>query len=135
MNQTFKQMIRFLFIGGLAVGVDFVVYFGLLFLLPSIPIQLSKAISYLCGMVVSFVGHRTFVFEAHDRRPRHQILPFIILYGSSLIANNLVNQIVLNLTTIKVLAWFLAICTSTSINYLGLKFGVFKRKTHEFVKM
>lgn len=129
MAQTLFQGLRFLVVGGLAVGVDFVVYFGLLFFIPSIPIPLAKALSYISGATVSFVGHRSFVFAAQDRHPKHQIFPFIILYGSSLIANNLVNQLVLNLTQIKVLAWFVAICTSTTINYLGMKFAVFKKPT------
>ncbi len=116
-------------VGILAVGVDFVVYFGLLHFFPGVPTYISKAISYISGMVVSFTGHRTFVFQAHHHQARQQILPFIILYGSSLVANNLVNQVILNLTGLKVLAWFTAICTSTSMNYLGMKFGVFKRTT------
>lgn len=127
MVQNLYQALRFLFVGGLAVGVDFVVYFGLLFFIPSIPIPLAKALSYISGATVSFTGHRSFVFAANDRHPKHQILPFVVLYGSSLIANNLVNQIVLNMIQIKVLAWFTAICTSTTINYLGMKFGVFKK--------
>ncbi|TSC88414.1 MAG: GtrA-like protein [Microgenomates group bacterium Gr01-1014_16] len=132
MVQTLNQIIRFVFVGALAVGVDFVVYFGLLFIAPIIPIPLSKAISYISGATVSFVGHRSFVFQAQNHHPRHQILPFIILYASSLIANNLANQVVLNLTQIKVLAWFTAICTSTSMNYLGMKFGVFKKSQTPF---
>lgn len=126
MTHDIKQLIRFLIIGVFAVGVDFVVYFGLLFILPGIPTAISKAISYICGMVVSFLGHRTFVFQAGDQHAKHQVLPFILLYGSSLVANNLVNQVVLSLSEIKILAWFLAICASTTMNYLGMKFGVFK---------
>ncbi len=135
MTQTLNQIIRFVFVGTLAVGVDFVVYFGLLFLLPVIPISLAKAISYICGATVSFIGHRSFVFAAHDRQARHQVLPFIILYGSSLIANNLINQVILNLTEVRVLAWFIAICSSTTINYLGLKFRVFRDGSLHFPKM
>ena len=116
-----------MFVGGLAVGVDFVVYFGLLFLLPVIPISLAKAISYICGATVSFIGHRSFVFTVHDRHPQHQILPFSVLYSSSLVANNLTNLVILNLTGVKILAWFVAICLSTTINYLGMKFGVFRK--------
>ncbi len=129
MAQDFKQAVRFLIVGVLAVGVDFVVYFGLLRFVPIIPIHISKGLSFICGAFVSFVGHRSFVFAANDRHPKHQILPFIILYASSLVANNVVNSAILNLTHVKILAWFLAICTSTSINYLGMKFIVFKRKT------
>lgn len=78
MTQTINQMMRFVIVGGLAVGVDFVVYFGLIFLLPVIPIPISKAISYVSGMFVSFVGHRSFVFAAYDRHPRQQILPSVL---------------------------------------------------------
>ena len=122
-------------VGGIAVGVDFVVYFGLLYLFPTIFVPLAKATSYLSGMVVSFLGHRRFVFKAVDQHPHQQILPFIILYGSSLLANNLVNQLILNLFHIKVLAWFISICTSTAINYVGLKFAVFKNSSLHLEKM
>ncbi len=118
---------RFLIVGVLAVAMDFAVYFGLLQIITQIPIPLAKTISYLSGMVISFVGHRNFVFKADHHKPQHQILPFVILYGGSLVANNLMNALVLNVTHIKVLAWFLSICTSTSINYLGMKLGVFKK--------
>ena len=127
MVQNLHQFFRFILVGLLAVGMDFVVYFGLLQVAPFIPLPISKAMSFICGAIVSFTGHRSFVFKAHDRHPRYQILPFAILYGSSLIANNLVNSAVLNLTGIKIVAWFIAICTSTTMNFLGMKFKVFKK--------
>lgn len=121
-------MLRFVFVGGLAVAIDFVVYFSLLHSASFIPISVSKAISYVFGAIVSFVGHRKFVFSATDSHVRHQILPFVVLYFGSLVSNNIANHLILFLTQIKILAWFIAICTSTTINFLGLKLVVFKKE-------
>lgn len=121
----FWEMIRFASIGVFAVATDFVIYFLLVFL--NLPISLSKSLSYICGNIISFVGNRTFVFNATKKHLFYQILPFALLYGSTLIINNVVNQWLLNIYGIKLLAWFIATGVAVSINFLGVKFIVFKK--------
>lgn len=126
MSTQFLEMIRFTTVGIFAVAIDFIVYFVLIFFFPHLTI-FSKALSYICGNIVSFVGNRQFVFYASENHPLKQILPFTLLYGSTLIINNVINEWILNLYGIKLLAWFIATAVAVSINFLGLKFIVFKK--------
>lgn len=119
------EMIRFLVVGSLAVLTDFVLYFLLVFW--GLPTSPSKGISWISGNLVSFFGHRRFVFHATHQKPQYQIVPFIFLYASTFLINNVLNEWVLHLYGIKILAWFIATAVAVSINFLGLKFVVFRR--------
>lgn len=125
MSTQIRELFRFASVGVFAVATDFIVYFLLVFL--NLPTTLSKALSYICGNIISFTGNRTFVFKATKNHLLKQIAPFILLYGSTLIINNVVNQWLLNIYGIKLLAWFIATGVAVSINFLGLKFVVFKK--------
>jgi putative flippase GtrA len=129
-RKDIRELIRFLGIGVIAVAIDFIVYFGILLtgILPSSP---AKALSYFSGATVSFVGHRWFVFEATHKHPKQQILPFVLLYGSSLIINNISNELVLSVVDIKLLGWFVSTAVAVLWNYLGMKFVVFKKVSSE----
>ena len=122
------ELIRFGIIGAIAVFIDFIVYFALI-KFTFIPIFIAKGTSYLCGASFSFVGHRFLVFNARDKHPKKQVLPFTLLYLSSLIINNILNALMLSLTNIPLLAWFVSIVVAVTWNYFGMKFVVFKKKT------
>ncbi len=118
-------MIRFLLVGSLAVLTDFIIYFMLIFF--NLPTSPAKGISWISGNIVSFFGHRKFVFHATDKKAKYQILPFALLYFSTFLINNVVNELMLQFTSFKLLAWFIATAVAVSINYLGLKLVVFKK--------
>lgn len=120
------ELVRFAGVGLFAVATDFVVYFALLFVLPVIPTVTAKTISYICGNIVSFVGHRTFVFRATNKRAIYQVGPFALLYGGTLVLNNIINELALSVTGVYLLSWLLATTAAVSANYLGLKFAVFR---------
>lgn len=132
MRSHFWEGIRFLFIGVIAVAIDFVVYF-LLFHITSLPTPVSKATSFICGALFSFVGHRLFVFKAHETAAKKQALPFILLYLTSLLLNNLINEGLLYSTKSSLIAWFAATAASVIWNYLGLKFIVFQKKADTII--
>lgn len=122
------QLLRFVLIGMGAVVVDFVVYFALSRALPSLPLSVDKAASFVSGACLSFVGNRGFVFRAKERTHR-QWMSFVGLYFVSLCLNNVVNGGVLQLPVPdrKLVAWFCATGASTILNFLGMKLFVFKR--------
>lgn len=122
------QLFRFVFVGVGAVVVDFVVYFALSRDFPALPLSVAKALSFISGACVSFLGNRGFVFRTEERTHR-QWVSFVALYFLSLCLNNLVNSGVykLALPYPKLLAWFCATGASTILNFLGMKFFVFKR--------
>ncbi|MGH7329080.1 MAG: GtrA family protein [Polyangiaceae bacterium] len=123
------QIVRFVFVGMGAVVVDFVVYFALS---RAIPPSAAKAVSFVSGACVSFLGNRGFVFRAEGRTHK-QWMSFVGLYFISLCLNNVVNTGVLKLPIpyTKFLAWFSATGASTILNFLGMKFFVFKRAPYE----
>ena len=118
---------KFVIVGIGAVLIDFTVYFTLLRFTP-LSTSLSKAISFSSGAILSFIGHRQFVFNATHKHIKKQILPFMALYGSSLILNNIVNELILVTLNIKLVAWFTSTTVSVLWNYLGMKLGVFRKK-------
>src|SRR5690348_11070541 len=87
LREHVAQVFRFVFVGMGAVVVDFVVYFAVSRFLPP---STSKAISFVCGACVSFLGNRGFVFQTKERTHR-QWMSFVFLYFLSLCLNNVVN--------------------------------------------
>jgi putative flippase GtrA len=122
-----SELLRFLVVGSGVVAVDFLTYFGLLWLLPSIGISASKALAFVAGACASFALNRSFVFRSTERA-QQQVLPFVLLYGVGLCLNTAVNALALRLGAPKPLAWFIATGTSTVSNFLGMKLIVFRRK-------
>lgn len=121
-----RELSRFLVVGFGAVGVDFVVYFGLLWAQPSLNPSLAKAISFIAGGCWSFLLNRRFVFQSEGTM-RRQALPFTLLYLFGLGLNNAINWVALAQGAPKWLAWFLATAASTVSNFLGMKLVVFRR--------
>ena len=68
--------LRFLLAGGLNTAVTYLIYLGLLRVTG---IQISYAIAFVSGIVISYVLGRVFVFKAHQGYRSALILPFVYL--------------------------------------------------------
>lgn len=122
MSKIKKELKKFLVAGVSAVGTDLAAYYILLnFFIPGI----SKAISFLLGTVVAYVINKYWTFEKHENSFK-EIVMFGILYSCTLGINVLTNKIVLDSTSIVFLAFLVATCMSTVLNFIGQKFWVFK---------
>lgn len=121
------ELVRFGIAGAGAVVADFSIYFALLRLSPGVSPSLSKATSFVCGAVVSFLLNRQFVFRA-DGKAAQQVPRFVVLYLMTLGLNTSANALALWLGAPKLLAWLLATGTSTVSNFVGMKLVVFRRK-------
>jgi putative flippase GtrA len=121
------EALRFLAVGIGSVSVDFVVYFALILVLPAVSVAFAKGVSFVAGACFAFVMNRTFVFRAHARPASRQLLPFALLYATTLGANTLANSVTLALVDSRLFAWLVATGTSTVCNYLGMKFVVFRK--------
>jgi putative flippase GtrA len=124
-----RELLRFGLVGGSAVAVDGIVYFGLTGLV-ACPTSLAKAISFIAGACLAFLLNRGFVFRAEGTASQ-QILPFTALYLVSLGLNNGVNAAALALAVAKPLAWLAATATSTISNFIGMKYIVFRKRRLE----
>jgi putative flippase GtrA len=129
-NTTRQQLSRFLVTGLLAVGTDFCSYW---LMIDSVPVDLAKGISFICGSVVAFVMNKLWTFE-HNSTVSSSILNFSILYGLTFLANVSVNHITLIFfPEIKLLGFLLATATSTVLNFLGMKYWVFSSQRCQVV--
>ena len=71
------------------------------------------------------LANRTFVFRSTGVASK-QVLPFALLYLTTLGLNLAVNAALLQLGAVKLFAWFMATGASTVANFLGMKLRVFR---------
>jgi putative flippase GtrA len=131
-KQALKQeLMRFLVTGIMAVGVDFSGYW---LLAEMIPADLAKGSSFVMGSIVAFIFNKLWTFE-HDAKLSNAAIQFTCLYSLTFIANVAVNHFILTLgMEIKLLAFLIATATSTTLNFLGMKFWVFRQYTKSLNK-
>lgn len=68
--------LRFLLSGGLNTAVTYLIYLGLL---RRAGYQLSYAIAFVCGIAISYVMGRVFVFKSHQGYRSALMLPLVYL--------------------------------------------------------
>lgn len=126
-----QQMTRFVLVGVTAVALAYVIYRGLL--LVGVNVNIANAIAYIAATALSFFANRTWTF-LNNATISDTIGKFVALHVCSLIANVLVNSVVLSWLIDQPfsvgLAFLTAIAVSTAINFTGMKFLVFSE--HEF---
>ena len=124
-----SQIIRFLFVGGTTVIIDFVVYSTLLLL--GNTTQISKGLGFFAGTVFAYFANKKVTFKSKNSGPLKFLL-FILLYLFSLSANVVTNEIVLyilNYTKLSfLLAFIIATALSASMNFFGMKYIVFNKQ-------
>ena len=125
-----REIFKFLIVGLITVLIDFFIYrtlVGFEFL----NTNKSKVIGFLTGSLFSYTANRVWTFK-DSYYASYSYSRFIILYISTLLINVLVNMLSLNFfSNIKnsiLLAFIFATATSAGLNFLGMKFIVFKSK-------
>jgi putative flippase GtrA len=119
-----RQIVRFLVVGFVSVGVDLACYMFLgtiLFFATS----LAKGISYIAGMAVGFVGNKYWTFGS-ARRNASEPVTYVVLYVVTLAVNIGVNSAVLGFTGWKAPAFLLATAVTTVLNFLGMRLITFR---------
>lgn len=123
-----RELSIFLIVGALTVLVDFASYRGLV-LLRLMGTDLAKAAGFLTGTLFAYFANRFWTF-GHTSHPPGSVWRFAILYASTLGANVLINSFALKLLADVMgsmqLAFLLATGVSASLNFVGMKFFVFK---------
>ena len=126
-----RELLRFVLVGITAVALAYMIYRSLLLL--GISVNIANGVGYIAGTTLSFFANKTWTF-LNDASVSHTIGKFVVLHVGSLIANVLVNSIVLSLLINQPysvgLAFLSGIVVSTAINFTGMKFFVFS--AHEF---
>ncbi|MGN6151977.1 MAG: GtrA family protein [Lysobacteraceae bacterium] len=119
---------RFLIVGVTAVCIDYAGY--RLCMALGWPIGNAKAAGYIAGAVFGYFANRFFTFRVATAWHWSETARFVGVYLTSLLANVGVNALVLALLgrseAAIALAFLAATGTSTALNFLGMKFLVFR---------
>jgi putative flippase GtrA len=122
MSQIKKELKRFLVAGLSAVGTDLATYY---IFLNFLSYDVSKAISFLLGAIVAFIINKYWTFEKYEKSYK-EVFQFGMLYSISLVVNVAANKMILEYTSLILLAFLVATGISMTLNFLGQKFLVFK---------
>lgn len=124
------QLVRFVLIGGFCALVDSGIYW--LLLQADAWVHLAKAVSFIAGTTTAFFLNRRFTFNAGSSGGAGQVGGFVLLYTVTFFVNVGVNALALNLLPESrwqvALAWVIAQGMATVINFVMLKWVVFRVK-------
>lgn len=123
-----REVAVFLVVGSLTVVLDFSIYRGLAWL-DLTGTELAKAISFLMGTLFAFSANRIWTFG----QTKHALgsgWRFALLYSFTLATNVAVNALALIMMDgiLMSIQWAFLLATGVSaiLNFLGMKFFVFK---------
>ena len=122
-----NQVGRFLIVGITTVLIDFVIYLLLLFF--DFETDLSKALSFSGGAIFAYFANRSYTFQS-ERNGLLRFILFSALYLLTLTINVGMNELVLSVLgeaqLFIVFAFLIATSLSATINYIGMKYIIFK---------
>ena len=126
-----KELLVFLVVGALTVVVDYIFYQGLVSL-QFTSIDIAKAFGFIVGTSFAYIANRFLTFR-HKEAADNSILKFALLYTFTLITNVFINSKLLeyfkSLDYVFELSFICATSFSATINFIGMKFIVFKNIT------
>ena len=123
-----KEVLRFSIVGVSTVTVAYIIYRTLVFY--GINRDISNGLAYCFGVCLSFFANKSWTFNS--KKKSHQVLvQFLILHVFSLFACVFINSIAFinlanNIFRVEI-AFLLGIATSTLLNFIGMKYFVFKK--------
>lgn len=125
------QVFRFVVIGGFCALVDSGLYW--LLLQAGTWVHLAKAVSFIAGTTTAYFLNRRFTFTSAQKGGAGQLGGFMLLYTVTFFVNVGANALALSLLPEfrwrVALSWVVAQGTATTINFIMLKWVVF-RESH-----
>ncbi len=126
-SKLFKQIYRFLIIGGISTIINYLIFFALFkFLVIN---YLSAAVmGYVVGLMFGYIFNTMWTFESTKHKKTHEFAKYLLVYICSLILSMILLQILVeSLHLTAIIANIFAIILSTSTNFIGCKIFVFKK--------
>lgn len=119
-----RQMSQFGLVGIATIFVDLTIYNLAVYL--GIITPVSKALSFIAGVLTSYVGNSNLTF----RKRKHKRSRFLMTYGFSLLLNVSINEVFLNLILggfkyALISSWLVATGVSGFFNFFTLRKWVF----------
>ena len=131
-SSSYRQIWRYLLVGGLAVAIDGGVYY-LLTASGQLPAVVAKRVSFAAGAIWSFFANKYFTFGQRDLSLKEPVL-FALVYAGGWFLNSGIHDITLKLTGMNSLAFLTATGVSTCTNFAGQKWLVFRARQQIPVK-
>ena len=125
-NLIYREIIFFLINGIIGFIIAMSCYLFLIY--QGIDIDLSAAIGYVLGAVYLFFLNKKITFRDKSRVSYRIVLRYILLYLFSLFINVETNFLSYNILNNHPLSFTIAVSVSTIINFIGLKYFVFRLK-------
>jgi putative flippase GtrA len=127
-----SEFSRFIIVGITTVLIDLLTYIMLVFF--GLSTFFSKGISFSSGTLFAYFANKSYTFKFTGSGSVRFFL-FTTLYTSTLILNVLSNELMINWTAAFdysiLVAFFFATFISASLNFIGMKFIVFKKGVKE----
>lgn len=117
--------LKFLLIGGVSTGIDYVIYSALI---QYIPVTFSKLCSMLCSTFFSFLINKNWTFQSREQNWFESLRKYYLAQIANISVNVLMNTLLFSLTKNKTAAFIGATAIAMSINFLLQRFYVFKKK-------
>lgn len=115
------ELIRFIFIGGLATITDLVVTICLFFMFPSLHENIVTTIAFLIAFFVSYFGHSKVTFQKEG-----SIVKFFALSFSMLLLRNVILFLLVTFVMRGLIPIIISMILVTAITFVVSKFFVFK---------
>jgi putative flippase GtrA len=126
-----KELSVFVMVGVTTVLIDFIVYNALVEFRLS-DVNMAKGIGFVSGTIFSYFMHKIWTF-GHKKHESGTVWRYVLLYMSTLWVNVSINAFVLNVIYefkyIILLAFLIATGASTILNFIGMKWFVFKESS------
>jgi putative flippase GtrA len=125
MSKLNTELGRFLIVGLTTVAIDFTVY--RLLLATGLVVGLAKTAGFIAGTVFAYFANKKWTFGVQRTGvDAIEAARFAAVYAVSLAANVTTNGVVLHFLPSIVLAFLVATGVSATMNFLGMKFLVFR---------
>jgi putative flippase GtrA len=117
-----RDITKFLLVGLAATLLDLSSYF--IMTNSGVSENLAKALSFLGGTFTGYLGNTKFTFSGSSPSP----LKYSLTYSFSLLVNVGVNAIAFQIWDSHLFGWIMATASSTTVNFLGLRYYAFAQK-------
>jgi putative flippase GtrA len=127
-----RELAYFAINGSISVIIAYIVYIGLVRF--GISMEWSNGIAYLAGMLYGFFGNKKLTFQDQGSANPVKVASYSALHMSTLFLNVHVNSIMLGhsqgVDNSITFSFLTAIAVSTIVNFIGLRYWVFRPRTY-----
>lgn len=124
--ESFKQLRRFLVIGGVSTIISYSVFVFSIRIL-SLHYILANILAFILSIVFSYNLNKRWSFEV-EKKQRSHLFQYLGLYIASLIVGSVILKIAVDFFfIIPEIAFIISLFFTTTMNFIGTKFFVFKK--------